>query len=135
MPKSLADVNVRGHVRRLIAVCESQRWVEFWRALECEVCDFGDFDLGDDVSDAEIWDVCQDNGVVLITANRNADDPDSLESTIRQRNSPACLPVLTLADPDRIQHDRRYAEQAAERLLEILFDLDAVRGAGRLYLP
>jgi hypothetical protein len=36
--------------------------------------------------------------------------------TLRQRNTPDCLPVLTLADPDRIQRDRQYAEAVVERL-------------------
>ncbi len=54
---------------------------------------------------------------------------------IRQHNNDQCLPVLTLADPDRIFRDRRYADAVVERLLEILFDLDNLRGSGRLYLP
>jgi hypothetical protein len=45
------------------------------------------------------------------------------------------LPVLTLADQDRVLRDRSYAGVVAERLLEILFDLDNLRGSGRLYLP
>jgi hypothetical protein len=55
--------------------------------------------------------------------------------TLRQRNTPNCLPVLTLADPDRIQRDRQYAEAVVERLFDILIDPGALRGTGRLYLP
>jgi hypothetical protein len=71
----------------------------------------------------------------MITGNRNAAGPASLETTIRQRNAPNCLPVLTLADPDRIQRDRQYAEAVVERLFDILIDPGALRGTGRLYLP
>jgi hypothetical protein len=40
-----------------------------------------------------------------------------------------------LADPDRIQRDRQYAEAVVERLFDILIDPDALRGTGRLSLP
>jgi hypothetical protein len=55
--------------------------------------------------------------------------------TIRQRNATNCLPVLTLADPDRIQRDFQYAESVVERMFDILIDTDALRDTGRLYLP
>ena len=50
-------------------------------------------------------------------------------------NSLQCLPALTISDRDRIARDRRYAESVLERLLEFLIDLEALRGAGRLFLP
>jgi hypothetical protein len=43
--------------------------------------------------------------------------------------------VLTLADPDRVGRDARYAEGVVERLFDILIDVDTLRGTGRLYLP
>ena len=72
---------------------------------------------------------------MLITANRNADDPTSLEVVIRQRNHSRSMPVLTLSDADRILHDRQYAEAVARRLLEILLEIELYRGTGRLFLP
>jgi hypothetical protein len=71
----------------------------------------------------------------MIIGNRNAEGPESLKMTMRQRNTLHCLPVLTLADPDRIQRDRQYAEAVVERLFDILIDPDALRGTGRLSLP
>ena len=53
---------------------------------------------------------------------------------IRLENTDSCLPVLTIANPARIDTDRAYAEHAAERLLEVLMDLDGLRGAGRIEL-
>ena len=50
-----------------------------------------------------------------------------MEATIRRHNHERCLPVLTLADQDRIVRDSRYAETVVERLLEVLFDLDNLR--------
>lgn len=95
---------------------------------------FGELGLAEDATDAQVWQACQDNEVVLITGNRNAESPESLEVTIRQLNNDRCLPVLTLADQDRVLRDRSYAGTVAERLLEILYDLDNLRGSGRLYL-
>jgi hypothetical protein len=66
---------------------------------------------------------------------RRNDGPDLLEMTMRQQNTPKYLPVLTLADPDRIQRDRPYAEGVVERLFDILIDPGALRGTGRLDVP
>jgi len=71
----------------------------------------------------------------LVTANRNADTADSLERVIRAENQPDSLPVLTLADPRRVERDRAYAERTAERILDYLLRIDELRGSGRLYAP
>lgn len=73
--------------------------------------------------------------MVLITGNRNDDGPDSLEATLRRANSPACLPVFTLANPKRIYKDREYAFQVAVKFLEYFLDIENYRGVGRLYVP
>jgi hypothetical protein len=70
-----------------------------------------------------------------VTANRNADGPDSLEATLRTQNTATSLPVFTIADAKRVLRSREYAERVALRLLDYLLDIDRVRGAGRLYLP
>jgi hypothetical protein len=135
MLRILSDNDVQGHVSRLMDICQLPPWVELWHDLECILCTFEDFDLPNDATDAAIWRACQDNDILLITGNRNAEGRESLEMTIRQWNTPYCLPVLTLADPDRIQREHRYAESVVERLFDILVDTDALRGTGRLYLP
>jgi len=85
--------------------------------------------------DSPVWRTCQERGIVLITGNRNAEGPESLESTIRDHNTPDSLPVLTIANVDRLHASREYALRVAERLLEYLDDLGNIRGAGRIYLP
>jgi len=135
MLKIMADNDVVGHVRALVQICESPPWDEFWHEVECEFLTLVDLDLAEDATDAEIWYACQKGEIVLITGNRNANHPESLEITIRQQNDKECLPVITLADRDRIIRDRAYAEIVVERLLEILFDLDNLRGTGRLFVP
>jgi hypothetical protein len=58
-----------------------------------------------------------------------------LEAVIQDENRPDSLPVVTLADADRVLKDRLYAEKVAERLLDYLMRIDEVRGVGRLYVP
>ena len=135
MLRIMSDHDVQGHVSRLMDTCQASPWNGLWRDLECDVCTFEDLDLAEDATDAVVWQACQEGKILLITGNRNAEGPESLEITIRQRNSPDCLPVLTLADPDRIVRDRGYAESVVERLFDILIDIEVFRGAGRLFLP
>jgi hypothetical protein len=54
---------------------------------------------------------------------------------IRTEGLPESLPVITLANPQRLLRDRSYAESVAERLLDDLMDIDRFRGAGRIYVP
>ena len=131
----MSDNDVQGHVRHLMDICQLTPWIDLWRNLDCAVCTFREVELSNDASDAAIWQTCQDNEIILITGNRNAEGPDSLEMTIRAGNTSHCLPVLTLADPDRIGREREYAESVVERLFDILIDIDALRGTGRVYLP
>ena len=96
---------------------------------------FEELGLDRGANDAELWRICQHQQIVLITNNRNARGPDSLEMIVREENQPDSLPVFTLASPERLRADRTYAEQTAMRLLEYLVYLDELRGAGRIFLP
>jgi len=58
-----------------------------------------------------------------------------LEATIQHQNTPQSLPVFTLANDQRVLRDRQYAETVADRLIDVLFDIDSYRGTGRIYLP
>jgi hypothetical protein len=135
MRRIMSDNDVQGQVIRLVDICQTSPWLELWRELDCALCTFADFNLTRAATDAAIWHACQDNHVLLITGNRNADGAESLEATIRQHNVPECLPVLTLADPDRILRDMPYAESVVAHLFDVLVDVDVLRGTGRLYLP
>lgn len=135
MIKLLADNNADGHVEILVRVLMSETWISFWNELELTVVSFENLGVSRNASDAELWRACQREQVVLITNNRNADDPDSLETTIRRENRADSLPVFTIADPELLRLDRDYAERTALRLLEYLARLDGIRGTGRLFLP
>ena len=130
----MADHNIEGHFRLLVMILEQEPWKEIWEDLEISVQSFDSLEISPNISDAELWQTCQSNEIVLITANRNDEDSDSLENTIKRHNTPTSLPVLTLANPLRFTQDREYAGQVAEQILEYLLDIDNYRGAGRMYV-
>ena len=91
--------------------------------------------MSPDVDDLTLWRHCQRDQVVLITNNRNAEGPGSLEHVIRTETTLDCLPVFTLANAERIRTDKSYAEHTAVRLLEYLLDIKNYRGTARIYVP
>jgi hypothetical protein len=131
----LADVNVQGHLGVLVTILESPTWRDLWHGLGLAVKTLRSLGLTPGVPDDTLWHTCQREEVALITANRSADEPDSLEATLGSHGTPESLPVFTLAHADRVLTSREYAERAAARLLDYLLNIDRVRGAGRLYLP
>jgi len=98
---------------------------------------FKDVGLSDDADDETVWQFCQKHKYLLITGNRRTVDGHiSLEITIRRLRQETSLPVLTIGNLDRTLHDRSYCEQCAQRLAEIVFDLEEkYLGVTRLYLP
>jgi hypothetical protein len=131
----LADANCEGHLALLVQLFHEGWRRDVWEVLPLTLVSFADVGLPADASDREVWEACQRAQVVLLTANRNDDGPESLEAIIQQHNTTASLPVFTLANDQRVLRDRSYAEAVADRLLEFLFDIDSYRGTGRLYLP
>lgn len=78
--------------------------------------------------------LCPGKAVDPATGNRNKDGEDSLEQTIRNENTPTALPVITISVIDRLE-ERVYREQCAERLVEIILDIENNLGVGRIYIP
>jgi hypothetical protein len=134
-PGLVADHNVELHLDAILAVCRSRAWSELWDEMALPLYTFADLGIRIDSADAEVWHRCQERAILLITANRNHHGPDSLEAVIRRDGTIDSLPVLTLADAERVVQDREYAAVVAERLIDICLDVDRVRGTGRLYLP
>jgi hypothetical protein len=106
-------------------------WLEL---VEVEIVTFPEISLPFDSDDRTVWRLAQARGMVLLTANRNMSGSNSLERTLREENTPASLPVLTVGNRGRII-ERHYREACCIRLVEIALDLDAFRGVGRLYIP
>jgi hypothetical protein len=131
----LADNDVEGIVRILQYIWRSDQWRDLWNELGLSVESLATLGLSRESADAVIWRTCQAAGLVLITANRNSDSADSLEIAIRREGQLDSLPVITVANPQRLLLDRVYAERVAERLLDDLINIDQFRGAGRIYVP
>jgi hypothetical protein len=131
----MADHDVEGHLDVLLRIWTSDAWSALWQSLRCEIVSFQRLGIADDISDADLWKLCQNEGIVLVTGNRNEESEESLEATIQSLASAGSLPVFTIADPRRIMGDRIYAEAAAERALDFLMDLENLRGTRRLYSP
>jgi len=131
----LADADVQGQIDRLVQRMQKEPWLGFWTDLQISSVSFGDVGLDPADSDAVVWRRCQEKRLLLLTSNRNDDGPDSLQNTIRTRNTPQSLPVFTIGDAKRILVDHDYAAEVIWSLFEYLFDLDKLHGTGRLYLP
>lgn len=131
----MADHNIEGHFVVLLRIWTSNAWASLWESLELEVESFDRLGISYEASDRDLWQVCQQRDIVLLTANRNDEGPDSLESTIRDLNTPSSLPVLTIADPELVFASQDYAERVAIQVLEYLMDLENFRGTGRLFVP
>ncbi len=131
----LADANITGYVDVVIALMQAEPWKLFWDHLQVRYVQFSDVGLSPEASDELVWRNCQNNGLYLITDNRNKAGADSLESTIRDHNTPTSLPVFTISDVQRIRHSRQYAGQVVESLLEYLMQEENILGTGRLYVP
>ena len=135
MPDLLADVNFDGHFRRIEAIFTNEVNRGYWLALESSLRSFRELGWNPTLLDDEVWVRCQTTGMILVTANRDMDRPDSLEAMLRRRNRSDSLPVFTLSDAGRFLADDLYAHRVADRFLNYLDQSYRLLGAGRLYLP
>lgn len=130
----VADNDVQGAVAVLVSILESGEWAEYAAFIELQFRYLADLGISSDCTDPELWRTCQEASAVLITANRSG-GPDSLDETIRQKANKDSLPVLTLVNQSRVLRDRAYAHRCAERLIDYLDQISALRGSGRLFIP
>jgi hypothetical protein len=131
----LVDVNIQGQMENVRRIYEGTEWSDFWSDLGIEFLQFPDVGLSAPAKDSVIWRTCQREGLVLVTANRNADGPDSLGAMIETENTLTSLPAITVADQEALRVDRQYVHRVAVRILEILYDIDNYRGSGRAFVP
>jgi hypothetical protein len=132
----MMDNHATAYVRYLIRLLtEDDTYRQFWEGLQCRLLTLESCGLEASSPDSLIWHYCQREQVVLVTANRNSEGPDSLEETIKNHNLPTSLPVVTLANVARIGSEHSYAVHTAEVLLQYLVDIESVRGSGRIYVP
>lgn len=130
--KTLLDHNLEGHRIYLHSSLKQGGWLEL---LDIPMLTFADIGLPVDTSDREIWRYVQTHQLLLLTANRNDDGADSLERAIQDENTPTSLPVLTIGDADRVQTDRLYCQQCAEKIVDVITRLENHLGVGRIFIP
>ena len=131
----LADVHMAGYVEALAREMQNEYWHEIWLATGLRIVHFHEVGLTETSTDVEIWKTCQAEELILLTNNRNEDSADSLNSAIRNRGTPASLPVFTIGDLDRLRYSREYAESAVEKLFDYVLRIEELLGTGRLFIP
>ncbi len=131
----LADNDVRGQVDYLASLMQAEPWIDFWQDLGLKLFRFEDIGLSPAAADRDVWQQCQLEQLVLITGNRNLSGPDSLEATIRQLGTAQSLPVFTIADVNKLNTTRSYADEVVTALVDYLQRIDGLRGTGRMFLP
>ena len=135
MPAIMADHDSEGQIQVLLRLLISAAWDSLWTERAVCVESFASLGVSANTPDATLWQLCQTQQIILITGNRNQEEPASLEATIQASHTPTSLPVLTISEPQRMLSIRAYAHRVVERLLEYLIDVENLRGTGRLYLP
>lgn len=128
----LSDENCGGHSS---AIFHALARLGFADLLALELKTFEEVGLFQGTTDEEVWRFCQQHEYFLLTGNRTTKDgSQSLELVVRHLVTSTSLPVLTIGDLERILVDRWYCERCAERLAEIVFNIEDYRGVTRLYL-
>jgi hypothetical protein len=135
VPTLLVDVNLEGHAKILQSRVYSDEWHEFAIATDLTFLFFEDVGLDRSSPDDAVWKFCQSHGYWLHTSNRNEESENSLGATIQQFCTKESLPVLTMADPDRLSRGGVYLGRVVEQLFEYMLDSHNYLGVGRLFLP
>ncbi len=127
----LVDYNLDGYALVLLGMLAKRGWLEF---LSVRFVTFREAGLSMDSSDRALWQYAQTNQTIILTANRNMKGEDSLEQVMREENTPASFPVVTIGDLDRLD-EFDYRERCVDRLIEIVLDIENYMGVGRLFIP
>lgn len=128
----LVDHNLGGHAEILLGNIASQGWLEL---VPIQFVTFKEMNLSIDSSDRIVWRLAQAHQMILLTANRSMKGEDSLEQVLREENTADSFPIITIGDANRFLADRAYRNNCADRILEILLDIEIWMGTGRLFVP
>jgi hypothetical protein len=127
----LIDHNIEGQSLMLFGSITSEGWLD---VLRIRFVYFDEVELPITSSDRVVWQFAQENHLILLTANRSMKGEDSLEQVLREECLPTSLPVVTLANVDRVI-EREYREECVDRLIEIALYLENYLGVSRLFIP
>ncbi len=127
----LADYNLNRQALLMSGTLLTSGWLDL---VPIQIVTFAVVGLPADSDDRTVWQFAQANGMLLLTANRNAKGEDSLEQVMREENTLTSFPIITIGNPERIR-EYDYRERCVERLVEIVIDVQDYMGAGRLFAP
>jgi hypothetical protein len=127
----LVDHNMEGQATLLGGTLLTEGWLDL---VPIRLVTFAEVGLPFDGSDRSVWRFVQAQRMLLLTDNRSMKGEDSLEQTLREENTPTSLPILTIGSVNRLD-ERTYREECAERLVEIVLDLENYLGASRIFIP
>ncbi|MBF2001815.1 MAG: DUF5615 family PIN-like protein [Synechococcales cyanobacterium M58_A2018_015] len=128
----LIDHNLERYAVILLGKIASDGWLDL---IPIRFITFREIELPADSSDRVVWQTAQDNQMILLTANRNMKGEGSLERTLREDNTSNSLPIVTIASLDRFRSEPGYRSQCADRIIEILLDIENYTGVGRIFIP
>jgi predicted nuclease of predicted toxin-antitoxin system len=128
----LIDHNLKGHALILFGAIDSQGWLD---TVSIQFVTFAEVNLPIDSNDRIVWQVAQENQMILLTANRSMKGKDSLEQVMREENTSTSLPVITIGNAERLLNDSEYRERCVESLIEIVLDIDDYKGSMRIFIP
>ena len=126
----LVDHNIEGQAKLLWETILAEGWLDW---ITIRFVTFEEVKLAIESSDRLVWRFAQEHQMIILTANRKMKGEDSLEETIRAENTIDSLPVITIANVDKIR-ERGYRERCAARLIEIVIELENLMGVGRIYV-
>ncbi|MBN3873282.1 ACP S-malonyltransferase [Nostoc sp. JL33] len=128
----LVDYNLQKYAAILLGKIANDGWLDL---IPLSFIFFQDIELPTDSNDRVVWQLAQQNRVILLTANRNMKGEDSLEQVIREDNTPDSLPVITIGNLDRFSKEASYRSRCADRIIEIVLDIENYIGVGRIFIP
>ena len=131
MTTILLDHNLEGDGGLILGALTKTGWLEL---VPVQLVTFAEVGLPINSNDRQVWRFVQERQMLLLTDNRNMQGDHSLEQTLREEVAADSLPVLTIGDRDRL-NEPDYREQCADRLAEIVVDLDRYLGYRRLFIP
>ncbi|MBP8252174.1 MAG: hypothetical protein KAX40_07395 [Herpetosiphon sp.] len=127
----LIDHDIEGYGVLLWGTLATTGWLDL---VSMRLVRFADLGLAPNSTDRDVWHFAQEHEMYLLTNNRNMDDIDSLEQTLRDSNMQSSLPVITIGRIERMT-ESTYRELCALRLLEIVLYPTKSYGVGRLFIP
>jgi hypothetical protein len=107
----LVDYNLDGYEVLFLGTLMKLGWLEL---VPIRFLTFREAGLSVESLDCVVWRYAQANQLMILTVNRNMKGEDSLEEVIREENTAASFPVVTIGSLKRFD-EFDYRERCVER--------------------